>query len=282
MKPAPFTYCRPTGLAEALAVLAEAGPDAKVLAGGQSLLPLLSMRLASPARLVDINELPGLDTVEVGDVVRVGALVRHTALERHGAVHAANPLLRQALRHVAHPTIRNRGTVVGSICHADPAGELPAVLALLGGVLVARSKRGERRVAAADLFAGPLESTLTPDELAVAVEFPRAPAERRSAVVEVSRRHGDYAMCGVVVTIDLDADARIDSARAAYVSMGPVPPVLDLTDVVRGSPIEGAQWAQAAAWAVDRLEPEADIHASADYRAHLARVLTERAFREAA
>jgi CO/xanthine dehydrogenase FAD-binding subunit len=290
MKPAPFRYHRPTTLDDALAVLAEVGPDGKVLAGGQSLIPLLSMRLAAPAHLVDINEVPGLGRVEVGEVVRVGALVRHADLERDDAAYAALPLLRKALRQVAHPTIRNRGTTVGSICHADPAGEMPAVLMLLDGVLVARSVRGERRVPAADLFAGPLESTLAPDELAVAVEFPLAPAGRRSAVVELSRRRGDYAMCGVAVTIDLAADAgpeagddaRICSARAAYVSMGPVPPLVDLTDLVAGQRLDQVRWSEVAARATDRLEPEADIHATAEYRGHLATVLTERAFREAA
>ncbi len=282
MKPAPFRYHRPTTVDAALAVLADVGPDAKVLAGGQSLLPLLSMRLASPGHLVDVNQVPGLDLVEVADVVRVGALVRHTDLERHDGAYAVNPVLRKALRQVAHPTIRNRGTTVGSICHADPAGEMPAVLMLLDGVLVARSVRGERRVAAADLFAGPLESTLAPDELAVAVEFPLAPARRRSAVVEVSRRHGDYAVCGVAVTVDVDPDDRITSARAAYVSIGPVPPVLDLTGLVAGRPVDEAPWAEVAARATDQLEPEADIHATAEYRGHLAAVLTERAFREAA
>jgi aerobic carbon-monoxide dehydrogenase medium subunit len=282
MKPAPFRYHRPTTVDDALAVLADVGPDAKVLAGGQSLLPLLSMRLASPGHLVDVNQVPGLDLVEVADVVRVGALVRHTDLERHDGVYAVNPVLRKALRQVAHPTIRNRGTTVGSICHADPAGEMPAVLMLLDGVLVARSVRGERRVAAADLFAGPLESTLAPDELAVAVEFPLAPARRRSAVLEVSRRHGDYAVCGVAVTVDVDPDDRITSARAAYVSVGPVPPVLDLTGLVAGRPVDQAPWAEVAARATDRLEPAADIHATAEYRGHLAAVLTERAFREAA
>jgi CO/xanthine dehydrogenase FAD-binding subunit len=290
MKPAPFRYHRPTTLDDALAVLAEVGPDGKVLAGGQSLIPLLSMRLAAPAHLVDINEVPGLGRVEVGEVVRVGALVRHADLERDDAAYAALPLLRKALRQVAHPTIRNRGTTVGSICHADPAGEMPAVLMLLDGVLVARSVRGERRVPAADLFAGPLESTLAPDELAVAVEFPLAPAGRRSAVVELSRRRGDYAMCGVAVTIDLAADAgpeagddaRICSARAAYVSMGPVPPLVDLTDLVAGQRLDQVRWSEVAARATDRLEPEADIHATAEYRGHLAAVLTERAFREAA
>ncbi len=281
MKPAPFAYHRPADLDEALALLAELGAEGKVLAGGQSLLPLLSMRLAAPAHLVDINAIDGLDGVEAGpDVVRFGALVRHSDLERHDRAYAVQPLLRQGLRNVAHPTIRNRGTTVGSICHADPAAEMPAVLALLGGTLVARSTSGERRIAAAELFAGPLESTLRPDELAVAAEVPVAPAGRRSAVVEVARRHGDYAVCGVAVTVDTDGEA-ITSARAAYVSMGATPPVLDLTEAVLGAATAEVDWASVGEAAADRLEPEPDIHATAAYRSQLARVLTERAFRQA-
>lgn len=282
MKPGPFTYHRPVGLAEALDVLAAVGADGKVLAGGQSLLPLLSMRLASPRNVIDVNAVPGLDTVEVTDgVVRVGALVRHSDLERHDGAARAQPLLRQALRLVAHPTIRNRGTTVGSICHADPAAEMPAVLVLLGGAVVARSTRGERRVPAAELFAGPLESTLAPDELAVAAEFPVAQPGSRSAVLEVSRRHGDYAVCGVAVTIDVGADGTVRTARAGYVSMGLTPPVVDVSGTVAGAVAAQAPWAAAAEQAVAQLEPEGDIHASADYRAHLARTLTERAFAQA-
>ncbi|GAA4354295.1 FAD binding domain-containing protein [Angustibacter luteus] len=282
MKPAPFTYHRPAGLDEALDVLDQVGSDGKVLAGGQSLLPLLSMRLAAPAHLVDVNHLPGLDVVEVtADVVRCGALVRHTDLLRHPAAFDAQPLLRRALQHVAHPTIRNRGTTVGSICHADPAAEMPAVTLLLGGTLVVRSRRGERRIAAADLFAGPLETTLATDELAVAVEWPVTAPRESTAIVEVSRRHGDYAVCGVAAQVRVDEDGTVRAARAVYVSMGLTPPVLDLTGAVAGQHVERADWAGAAALATEQLEPEADIHASADYRRHLAGVLTRRAFEEA-
>jgi carbon-monoxide dehydrogenase medium subunit len=282
MKPAPFAYHRPADLDEALDVLAQVGSDGKVLAGGQSLVPLLSMRLAAPGHLVDINHVPGLDVVEVtGDVVRCGALVRHTDLLRHPGAFTAQPLLRRALEHVAHPTIRNRGTTVGSICHADPAAEMPAVTLLLGGTLLVRSRRGERRLAAADLFAGPLETTLAPDELAVAVEWPVTAPGEISAMVEVSRRHGDYAVCGVAAQVLVEDDGTVRSARVAYVSMGPTPRVLDLTPALAGQHVEQADWTSAATAAAEQLEPEADIHASADYRRHLARVLTRRAFEEA-
>ncbi|WP_426566908.1 FAD binding domain-containing protein [Angustibacter sp. McL0619] len=282
MKPAPFTYHRPAGLDEALDVLAQVGADGKVLAGGQSLLPLLSMRLASPAHLVDINRVPGLDVVEVTpDVVRVGALVRHSDLLHHSGARTAQPMLGRALEHVAHATIRNRGTTVGSICHADPAAEMPAVTVLLGGTLVARSIQGERRIPAEELFAGPLESTLRPDELAVAMEWPVVVPGELSAVVEVSRRHGDYAVCGVAARLLLEPDGAVRSARAAYVSMGLTPPVLDLGESVAGQRVQDVDWAVVGAAAADQLDPEGDIHASADYRRHLAGVLTRRAFEEA-
>ena len=198
MKPPAFTYHRPRSLDEALDTLASLGAEGKVLAGGQSLVPLMSMRLAAPAHLVDVNHVPGLDTVEVdGDAVRVGALARHSRVEHDRAAHAAAPLLRQALRHVAHPTIRNRGTTVGSIVHADPAAEMSAVLRLLDGSVTLRSAEGTREVAAAAFFAGPMESALRPGELAVAATFRRPPAASGSAFVEVARRQGDYAMCGV-------------------------------------------------------------------------------------
>ncbi|MBO0889556.1 MAG: FAD binding domain-containing protein [Acidothermales bacterium] len=277
MKPAPFTYHRPRGLAEALATLADVGAHGKVLAGGQSLMPLLSMRLASPEHVVDVNAVPGLDGVEVTrDEVRVGALVRHTDLERHDAACTAIPLLRQALRYVAHPTVRNRGTVVGSVCHADPAAELPAVLALLGGRVVAESTGGRREVAASDLYVGLLETCLRADELATAVVFPVPPGRSRSAVVEVARRGGDYAVCGVAALVRVDDAGGVDDARAAYVSVGDVPPVLDLTEPMRSGGPDAA-----GAYAVSRLRCEGDIHASAEYRLHLVGVLTARALREA-
>ena len=204
MKPAPFAYHRAVSLDDAVEALAATG--GKVLAGGQSLVPLLSMRLAAPAALVDLNPVPGLDVIEVGDGgVRIGALVRHAALERDEAAYAANPLLRRTLRHVAHATIRNRGTTVGSLVHADPAAEMPAVLALLGGHVEATSRdRGTRRIAAGEFFVGPLESALEPDEIAVSAFFPDPPAGAGTAWVELSRRHGDYAMVGVGAVVQTD------------------------------------------------------------------------------
>jgi len=278
MKPPAFTYHRPASVADALAVLAETGPDGKVLAGGQSLVPVLNMRLAAPGHLVDINRLGELAhvTVDAG-VVRVGALARHAAVERDAAAFAALPLLRQATGHVAHPAIRNRGTTVGSLVHADPAAELPAVLSLLSGSVTLASASGRRTVPAGEFFVGPLESALRPGELAVEALFPVPPKGSGTAWLEVSRRRGDFAVCGVGVLVTLSADRRVAAARAAYVSVGPTPLTVDLAEAVAGLPADRADWAAAGALAAARVRPEDDIHATAAYRRHLVAVLTARA-----
>ena len=282
MKPSPFAWSAPTSLDEALTVLARVGGDGKVLAGGQSLLPILNMRLAAPAHLVDINRLTELAYVRVVDgSVVVGALARHAAVERDGPAYDVQPLLRQALRLVAHPVIRNRGTTVGSIAHADPSGEMTAVLALTGGSVQVASSSSRRDVAAADFFAGPLESCLVAGELAVSATFPSFAPGSGTTFVEVARRHGDYAVCGLAAVVTV-ADGVVTSARAAYVSVAPTPLVLDLTDAVAGAEAGGAEWAAAGELAGEQVDPEPDIHASADYRRHLVRVLTARALAEAA
>jgi aerobic carbon-monoxide dehydrogenase medium subunit len=284
MKPPAFAYHRPGTVPEALAVLAETGHDGKVLAGGQSLVPLLNMRLAAPAHLVDVNWLAELDEVAVDDqAVRVGAIARHARVEADPAAAEAVPLLRQAIGDIAHATIRNRGTVVGSLVHADPAAELPAVLVLLGGSMeLATAGDGTRRVAAADFFLGPLESAVRPGELATAALFPRPPAGTGSAWVELARRAGDYALCGVGALVALDQGLRISAARAALISVGPTPVPVDLTDALGGQPHDAADWAAAGRLAAAAVDPEDDIHASAAYRRHLAGVLTARAARAAA
>jgi carbon-monoxide dehydrogenase medium subunit len=280
LKPPPFTYHRPGSTGDALALLAELGEEGKVLAGGQSLVPMLNMRLAAPSALVDINRLgPELGGLSVRDsAVRVGALVRHAETERDEAAFVALPLLRQATRHVAHATIRNRGTTVGSIVHADPAAELPAVLLLCDGSV---ELAGGASVGAADLFVGPLETSLPAGELAVAATFNRLPPRTGSAWVEVSRRAGDYALCGLGMTVTLDEDLRVSAARAAYISVGPTPTLVDLTDAVGGQVYDAADWTAAGALAVAAVSPEEDIHATADYRRELVRVLTVRGGRSA-
>lgn len=281
MKPSRFTYHRPGSVTAALDALAELGDAGKVLAGGQSLVPLMSMRLAAPVHLVDINHLTELDIVQVTDTeVRVGATARHSRVERDQAAYDAIPLLRQGLLNVAHPTIRNRGTTVGSIVHADPAAEMPAVLILLDGAIELRSVAGSRDVSATDFFVGPMESVTRADELAVAATFRRPPNGSGSAFVELARRHGDYAMCGVGALIGTDADAAVTTARVALISVGAGPVLVDVTEAVTGS--GGAFDETELNRLVDaRIDPEADIHASAEYRRHLAHVLTRRALDEA-
>jgi carbon-monoxide dehydrogenase medium subunit len=276
MKPAPFEWHGPETVGAAVSLLAEHGPDAKVLAGGQSLVPLLAMRLTQPAHIVDINRVTGLDTVTVADDgITIGALARHTRVERDDAVYRTQPLLRQALRLVAHPTIRNRGTCVGSVVHADPAGELTAVLAVCGGSVTARSATGTRTIAAADFFLGPLTCALTPDELAVSARVPALPPGSGSAFVEVARRHGDYALCGVAAIADLDREGQLVRLRCGYLSVADIPLVLELTDAWRANPRDAAE--QAAR----DVDPVTDLHATADYRRHLTRVLTIRAAHQA-
>jgi carbon-monoxide dehydrogenase medium subunit len=275
VKPSPFAYHRPADVPEAADVLARLGDDAKVLAGGQSLIPILNMRLAAPAALVDINGLRELAYVRSEeDGVRVGALARHCDVERDPDAARVQPLLRRAVRLVAHPTIRNRGTVVGSLAHADPAAELTAVLALLGGLVQLAAAGGRRTVGAAEFFLGPLESAVAPGELAVEAFFPALPPRSGSAFVEVARRHGDYAMCGVGATVTLDGAGTVSRARLAFISMAGTPVVVDVSET-------GGDWEAAVRLADARLDPEGDIHASAHYRRHLARVLTARALRAA-
>jgi len=293
VKPPPLRYSRPGSTAEALALLASLGDDGKVLAGGQSLVPLLSMRLAAPEHLVDINRLAGLGYVRVQDgQVQVGALARHAEVLADPAAAAAQPLLAKALRWVAHAAIRNRGTTVGSIVHADPAGEMPAVLAVLDGAVRVARQGGERLVPAGEFFLGPLESAVQPGELATEALFPVLPPAAGTGFAEVSRRRGDYAVCGVAATIQLDEDGRIAQARAGYLSVGPSPLVLDLTDAAAadaaGAAPDGAAhpagvagFPAAADLARQQVDPEPDIHATADYRRHLAGVLTQRALLEA-
>lgn len=284
MKPAPFVHHSPRTLDEAVAALAEVGHDGKVLAGGQSLIPVLNMRLAQPAHLVDINRVAGLDTVTVTDQhVRVGATVRHAELERHDEAYAALPLLRQALLCVAHPAIRNRGTTVGSIAHADAAGEMPSVLVLTDGVLEVVGPRGRREVAASAFFEGPLQTVLEADELVEAVRFPRFGSGTRTAFLESARRSGDYAVAGVGVAVDVSTDsgeAVVTGARAAYVSVTDVPVVIDLTDAVAGQSVSSS-WDGVDELVQAGIAPEADIHASSEYRRMLASELTRRALTRA-
>jgi 2-furoyl-CoA dehydrogenase FAD binding subunit len=228
------------------------------------------MRLAAPSMLVDINALPDLGHVRVAeDGVRVGALARHAEVLASAEAERSQPLLGMALRHVAHPTIRNRGTTVGSIVHADAAAEMPMVLRLLEGSVDVASVRGRRTIPAAELFAGPLESTLAHDEIAVEAFFPGLAPGAGVAFQEIARRHGDYALVGVAAHVQTDGDT-VTRARVGFVSVSDVPVVVDVTDAVQdpaGDP---------AATALAELDPAEDIHATAAYRTHLVKVLAPR------
>jgi len=282
VKPAPFRYADPRTLEEAIAALADEGEGAKVLAGGQSLLPLLSMRLAAPTTLVDINRVPGLDTIAAtADGVTVGALVRHNALLHDSAAARVQPLLARATANVAHPAIRNRGTTVGSIAHADPSGEMTSVLALTDGSVTVATPDGVETIGWRDLFVGPLETSIHGPAVVTSAFFPALPPRSGTAFAEVARRKGDYAVCGGGVVVTLDDDRRVTAVRAAYISVGLTPEVHDLTDAVIGQPADGADWAGAGKLARSLVDPDTDLHASADYRRLLVGVLTERMLSEA-
>jgi carbon-monoxide dehydrogenase medium subunit len=283
VKPAPFRYADPGTLDEALGILSAEGPGAKVLAGGQSLLPLLSMRLAAPTTLVDINRVSGLGTIEAaGDGVRVGALVRHAALLQDTAAARASSGWTRATANVAHPAIRNRGTTVGSIAHADPSGEMTSVLALTDGSVEVAEAGGTRTVGWRDFFVGPLETSVHGPAVVTSAFFPALPPRSGTAFDEVARRKGDYAVCGAGVVVTLDDDRRVVAVRASYVSVGLTPEVHDLTDAVVGTPVDSADWAAAGELARSLVDPDTDIHASADYRRLLVGVLTERTLASAA
>ena len=286
MKPAPFVHHAPRSVEETVAVLGEVGHDGKILAGGQSLIPILNMRLASPAHLIDINRVEGLSDITVEDGwVRIGALVRHQALERSEEAYAVQPILRQALRNVAHPAIRNRGTTVGSIVHADTAGEMPAILALTDGVVEMVGQAGRREASWGDFFLGALESSCGPEELTVAVRFGRFVEGTGTAFLESARRSGDYALAGVGVAVTV-TDGTVSGARVSFVSVTDIPSVLDLDPHLRGVEPGSGEWdgaLDAVAEAVQaHVEPESDIHASAEFRRMLAGELTRRALTQAA
>lgn len=277
MKPPPFEYHAPSTVDDAVGLLAALGDGAKVLAGGQSLIPLLNMRLAGPEHLVDITRVTGLDRITVeGGHVRFGATVTHERLRRDAAAQA-QPLLARALGWVAHPVIRNRGTSVGSIVHADPAAEMPAVLAVLGGSLTVRGPRGTRVLSGGEVVIGPMESAVAADEVAVEASVPVAPVGSGSAFLELSRRHGDYALAGVCVVAEIAEDGTVAAARATCIGVGTGARVLDLSDVLAGQRASGPDVRGVVERIVGFVDPESDIHAVADYRRHLAGVLAGRA-----
>lgn len=273
----------PESLDEALDLLARYGDEAKVLAGGQSLGPLLNLRLASPALLVDVNRLRELEGVEErpGELA-IGALTRLRTIERDPRVARSGPLLAEALPYVGHVAIRNRGTVGGSLAHADPAAELPVVATALQAAIDVRSARGARTLAAAELFVMPLVTSLEPDELIVSVRVPTLDAGAGYAWYELAQRHGDFALAGAAAVVSLGRDGTCRTARLALAGVGPVP--LDVSDAVAsltGTSPTPAALADAAERAAARCDPSSDVHASGEYRRRLVRVLARRALETA-
>ena len=276
MKPAPFAYIAPQGLAEALTLVRDYGADGKILAGGQSLVPLLAMRLARPAVLIDLNRVRRLDYIRTGSEVRIGAMTRQRTAELSPVVRRRLPLLAEALSFVGHPQIRNRGTIGGTLAHADPSAELPAVFSALDGRVVLVSTRGTRTLRPDEFFLSYLTTALQPDELLVEVRLP-AHDRAGTAFVEVARRQGDFALVGVAAVVELQ-DGRIARARLAFTGVGATPVRIgELEQSVVGRPPDEATLTEAGAIASARLDPETDIHASAEYRREVAGVLTERA-----
>jgi CO/xanthine dehydrogenase FAD-binding subunit len=282
MKPPKFDYHAPKSVDDALALLERYGGDAKILAGGQSLMPLLNFRLSRPAALVDLNRIPSLAYIKEADgQVRLGAMTRQRTIEFSPVVKERLPLLREATRWVGHLPIRTRGTIGGSIAHADPSAEYPAVLTALEGDVVTRSPRGERVVKAADLFQTYLTTNLEADEIVVEVRLPAMPAGAGFALEEFSRRHGDFAIIGIAAMVVRDGP-RCRMARLATAGAGPVPLRLRAAEeILERDGLGEAAIEAAARRASELVSPDSDIHASSDYRRHLTGVLTRRALTRA-
>jgi carbon-monoxide dehydrogenase medium subunit len=285
MKPAPFRYLAPASLEEALAALAAHGDEAKVLAGGQSLIPTMNFRLAQPGMLVDLNPLTGLAYIEpeADGGLRLGAMTRQRQVERSDVVAQAAPLLHATMPHVAHVQIRNRGTIGGSLAHADPAAELPAVAVAMGARLRLQSVRGSRWVEAGDFYQGLFTTDLAPDEILAEVALPSMPARSGWSIQELARRRGDYALAGVAAMIALDGDGRCRQVEMVFFSVGDGPVrAPSASEVLVGEQVSRRMVVEAASAVVERdLDPPSDIHASAAYRRHLAEVLGRRALLEA-
>lgn len=280
MKPASFAFHRAQSMDHALALLAQ-HPDAKPLAGGQSLIPAMNFRLAQPAALVDLNrvrELSGItESREPRAGIRIGAMTRHVTVERSDLVRRLAPLLFETMPYVAHPQIRSRGTIGGSLAHADPSAELPAVMLALGARFQLRSTARERWVDAADFFTGLFVTALEKGELLTAIEIPARPARGGHAFMEVARRHGDYALAGVAVELSLDAAGMVAAARIGLLSVADRPVLARAADALIGqNPTQDAIHAVGEAVRAE-IDPPADIHADSRYRQQLAAVLTRRA-----
>jgi len=278
VKPPAFEYVAASSVEEAVALLAEHEGDAKVIAGGQSLVPMLNFRLLAPAVLVDVNRIPGLAGVEEREGgLRIGALARHHTLETSDLVKARFPVLHEAMKYVAHLAIRNRGTIGGSLSHADPAAELPTMALLLDAEIEAQGPNGERTIAAREFFESALATTLEEDEIVTEIRLPALPERTGWAFEEFARRSGDFGIAGVGVTLSLDG-GKVAEARIALLGVGQTPLRADVAEGLLNRKERDDDLVAAAAEAVrEAAEPEDDLHGSADYRRHLVGVLARRA-----
>jgi carbon-monoxide dehydrogenase medium subunit len=278
VKPAPFAYKKARTLDEAIALLGE-HPDARLLAGGQSLIATLNMRLSAPSLLIDINGIDGLDgIVEKDGVIEIGALTRHASAERSEAIATHAPLIAHAMPHIGHPAIRNRGTLGGSIAFADPAAELPACLLALGGEVDAMGPKGKRSIKAEDFFEGLFETALGPQDVLTAIRLPAATKHTRIGFAELARRHGDYAIVGLAATARADGNGLSD-VRLAYFGVGATPVRARKAETALTGGVIDDKRLDAAVAALD-LDPHDDVQATASVKKHLAGVLLRRVARQ--
>jgi carbon-monoxide dehydrogenase medium subunit len=283
MKPAPFKYIAATSLEHALTIKAEHGEDAKFLAGGQSLLPAMNFRLARPAILIDINQIEDLAGIRPSaGATRVGSLTRYRALQRDATFAQAFPLIGEALPHIAHPQIRNRGTIGGNLSHADPASELPAIALALGARFHIRAATHDRWIGASEFFAGALTTDLQPDEMLDEVELPLPKPRTGSCFMEIARRRGDFAIVGVAAMITLGDQNKCTDVRLAFCGVGETPvDASPAADGLIGHVLTEEAIRDVAASVQTMIDPGGSVHATADYQRHIAGVLTERALQTA-
>lgn len=286
MKPTPFDYIAPQTLEEALEVVNEHGYEAKLLAGGQSLIPAMNFRLAQPSLIVDLNGVHELDKLHPDEShgMRIGAMVRYSQMERSQVLRELAPLISEVLPHIAHPQIRNRGTAGGSLAHADPAGELPVVMVALQAGFRLRSVQGERWVNAKDFFEGLFTTVLEPEEILVDIAVPPRQANTGYAFLEQARRYGDYAQAGVAAVVTLNEQGRCHEVHLVYLNAGEIPMVAVNAAAMMVGKEPTPELIEAAAYAASQqeIEPITDIHDTAEYKRHLAFVLGKRALQRAA
>lgn len=284
MKPAPFEYHVPNSIEQALELMREQGDEAKILAGGQSLVPAMNFRVVQPSVLVDINRVPELGYIrEDGDVLRVGAMTRERQLEFDPLIAKRTPLLAEALPFIAHPQIRNRGTIGGSLVNADPAAELPVLMLALNARLKARKVTGERWIEAVDFFVGMFTTALDADEMLVEIELPAMPRWTGWSFMEVSPRAGDYALMGVAALVTLDENGSCKGAKLVYLNAGDGP--VDAKEAARlleGEIVDEKLIESAAGYASENeITPFGNVHTSPEFQRHLAKVLTKKALAQA-